>query len=438
VTKPVFSKTLLTFVAVLALAFVPKPASAQRGKGSHGGGGSHAGKSHGGGNFHGGGHSNFKGGGHSIFSGGGNSRGGAQVSSAHIGGGHVSSRRMNGGSYAKSGGFSSRPSGNFARNSAFSGGSFGSPAASRNVGRFGASQPAARGFRSTTGEGHSFGSSTGRLMPASARSLGNAMGGGWHSFGNLSHGGGAGMSSGYGSNARTDGQWHSFGNSRNASLGTHVSGFSSFGASRVTASNTEAHPGFNSNHFSTNMQGGSRFSSFSSFSSGRSMADFGSSRFGRSSFGSSGFGNGAFGLSGFSNSFIGSNASLIPNLLLDGLLRLGTSAFEGGILGDALSLALRSFGSGLFSSGFGEGGFAGGDFAFGRSVFGRGFGLDETPLWPGCGPGASLWRPGWTWGGYCGPYPYYPLGWSGIDSFGGPRTSYNVSDDSSSNSESDQ
>jgi hypothetical protein len=114
--------------------------------------------------------------------------------------------------------------------------------------------------------------------------------------------------------------------------------------------------------------------SFSSFSSGRSMANFGSSHFGSLGFGSSDFGNSAFGRSGFSNSLIGSNLSLIPSLLLGDLLRLGTSVFEGpGILGgSALSLAARSFGSGLFSNIFSQGGFAGGAFGFGRGGFGWG------------------------------------------------------------------
>ena len=359
------------------------------------------------------------------------------MSSAHMGGGQMSS-----GSYSRSGGFSPRPSGNFARNSTFGGGSFGSSVASRNFGRSGASQAAAQGIRSNMGAWHSFGNSTARAMPASARNSGNAMGGGWHSFGNLSHGGGAEMSRGYGSSVRPDGQWRSFGNSRNASFGTNVARFSFSGENRATASNARTpRLGFSSNRFSTNRPGSPRFSSFSSFSSGRSMANFGSSsfgnsRFGRSGFGSSGFGNSAFGGSGFSNSLIGSHVSLIPNLLLGGLLGFGTSGFGGGgILGvSALSFALRAFGFGLGSNGFGQGGFAGGDFGFGQGRFGWGFGFDEAPVWPPCGAGVSFWRPGWTWSGYCGPYPYYPLGWNGTGSFGDPRNGYNVTDDSSRDS----
>jgi hypothetical protein len=419
VTKPAFSKVLLTFVAALVLACVPKPASAQHGKGSHGVGGSHGGSSHGGGGFHGG-HSSFRGGGHAY--------------AGSRGGGHVSSGRKSVGSYARSGGFSSRPSTNFARHSTLGGGSFGSSLASRNFGRSGVSQPAARGSRSVTGEWKSFGNSTARSMLASARTSGNAMGGGWHSFGNLSHGGGPEMPRGYGSYVPADRQWHSFGNSRNASLGTNVSGLPSSGASYAAAANARApHLGFSSNRFSTNMPGSSRFSSFSSFSSGRSMGNFGSSRFGISGFGSSDFGNSAFGRSGFSNSFIGSNVSLIPSLLFGGLLRLGTSAFGGwGLLGEsALSFAARSFSSVLGLNGFGQGGFASGDF--GRGGFGWNFGFDEAPVWPACGAGASFGRPGWAWSGYCGTYPYDPLGGSGIGYFGDPRIGYNITDDSSGN-----
>jgi hypothetical protein len=431
-TRPAFSKILSTSVAALVLACVPNPASARRGEDSHGGRGSHGGgsqggTSHGGGGFRGGGHSSFRGGGHS-YSG---SRGGARVSSAQMGGGRATSGRMSGGTYARPGGFSPRPSGSFARNSALGGGSFGSSVASRNFGRFGASQAAARGFRSTVGEWHTFGNSTARAMPASARTSGNAMGGGWHSFGNLSHGGGAELSRGYGSHVRSDGQWHSFGNSRNASFGTNVSVFSFSGVSRATASNSHApRPGFSSNRFSTNLPGSSRFSPFSSFSSGRSITNFGGSRLGSS----------GFGRSGFSNSLIGSNVSLIPSLLLGGLLRLGTMGFGGADIlgGSALSFAARSFGFGLGSNGFSQGGFAGGHFGFGRGGLGWGFGFDEAPGWPACGAGASFWRPGLAWSGYCGPHPYSPLGWNGIGYFGDPRNGCNVTNDSSRDSELNQ
>ena len=414
-TNPAFSKILLTFVAAFALACVPDPAFAQRGGGHHRSGGSHGGSSHRGGSFHGGGHSSFRGGGHAH----GRSRSGARVSSSHFGGNHLSNKRMSGGSSAKPRGISSRSSGNLARNSDFGSGSFSSSGASRNFGRSGTSRPAARVSRSNVGDWHSFGNSTGRSMPASARTFGNAMGGGWNSFDNLSRIDRAEMSRGYGGYARTDARWHSFGNSRNAFLGTDVSGFSSFGASRAMASDTHASRlGFGSNRFLTNMPGSSRFSSFSSFSSSPSIMNFGSSDFGSSDFGNSGLGR-----SDFSNSLIGSNVSLIPSLLLGGLLRLGTSVFGGeGLLGaSALTFAARSFVSGLASNGFGRGGFAGGDFGFGRGGFGGGFGFDEAPVWPASVGGAGFWRPGWVCSGYCGPYPSYPLGWSGIGYFSGPR-----------------
>ena len=372
-----------------------------------------------------GGRSSFSGSGHAYAS----SRGWGQVSSG----------RTSGGSQANLGGFSSRLSGNFGRNSAFGGGSYGSSAASRNFGRSEVSQAAARSSRSFMGERQSFGNSTGRSISVSARTPGNAIGGGWHSFGNLSRGEGAEMARGYGSYAEGGSQWRSFGNSRNASLGANVSGVSSSGTSRAAASNAQgARLGFSSDHFSTNMPGSSRlssFSSFPSFSSGRSMGNFGSAPFAASGLGSSDFGNSAFGGSSFSNSFIGSNLSLIPNLLFGGLLRLGTSVLGGwGILGEtALSLAARSLGFGLGSNGFGQGGFAGGDFGLGRGGFGWSSGFDQDPVWPVCGAGASFWRPGWAGSGYCGSYPYYSSGWSGIGYFADPRTGYNIPDDSSAN-----
>src|ERR1700686_4789824 len=147
--KPTLLKILLTSVIALVLAFVPKSATARRGAGSHGGGGSRGGggspggNSHGGGSFHGGGHSSFRGGGQSYRG----SRGGAGMSSTRQGGGHMNMGRINCGSYARSGGFSSR-SGNFAHSSAFGRGNFGSSVNPRNFGHSGASQPSARGSRS--------------------------------------------------------------------------------------------------------------------------------------------------------------------------------------------------------------------------------------------------------------------------------------------------
>ena len=428
-TKPAFSKILFAFVSALALICLPAPASARHTGGSKGGGGSHGGSSHGGRAFHGGGHfksskgTSFKGSGHSY----GSSRGSSRVSSARIEGGRKDSGRTSSNSYARSGGLSSRPSGSFERKSNLAGGSFGSSAASRNFGRFGSSQPEVQGARSTIGKWQSFGNSDGRSMLASARTSGNAMDGGWSSFGKVSRSGGAEMSRGYGNSMRNDSQWRSFGNSGNASLRRNSSGFSSFGANRATTSNARASSvGFSSSRFSTNLPASSGFSSFSSFSSGRSMGNFGGSRFGVSGFGASDFGSPGFGSSGFSNSGLGSGVSLIPNLF-GGFLNLGASVFGGrGILGaNALSLAVRLFVSAIGATGFGQGESAGGDFGFGQGGFTGNFGLAAAPVWPACGPGAPLWAPSPAAIAYCGPYAYQPYGWSSIGYLGDPRIGFN-------------
>lgn len=427
-TKPAFSKTLFSFVAAFALVCLPRPASARRSGGSKGGGGSRGGSSHGGGAFHGGGHFSSKG---ASFKGGGNAHSGphgsGRVSSARMTSGHISSGHMSGGSYAKSGGFSSRPSGNFERNSNLGSGSFSSSATSRNFGRFGAPESVGRGTGGTMGKWQSFGSSTGRSMLASARFSGNTTGGGWRSFGNFSRGGGAETPRGFGNNERNDSRWRSFGNSGNASFGGKSSGFSSFGPSRVTApSMRESSKGFSQNRFSANLLPSSRFSSFSSFSSGRSMANFGGSRFAASGFGASDFGNSSFGSLGFSNSGIGSGVSLFPSLL-GGFLNLGTSVFGGhGILAvDALSLAVRLFVSAVGASGFGQGGSSGGDFGFGQGTFNGNFSFEAAPAWPACGPGAPLWSPGPPSGVYCGPLAYRPFGWSTAGYRGDPAIGFN-------------
>jgi hypothetical protein len=411
-TKPAFSKILFAFASALVLICVPKPAPARHNGGPHGGGGSHGGGSHGGGALRGGGHSSFKGNGHSY----GGFGGGGRFSSARMDGG-----RMSVGPYARSGGFSSRPPSNFARNSNLGRGRFGTSVASRNFGHFGTSQPEMQNSRSTMGKWQSFGNSSNRPMLASTLTSRNAAGGGWRSFGNLDRGGGAEMSRGYGSNVRTDGQWHSFGNSRNASLERNSSGFSPFGRGRVTASNRHSSGlGFNSNRFSSNVPASTRFSSFSSFSSSRSMGNFGDSRFG-----SSNLGNSSFGHSGFSNSGIGSGVSLIPSLL-GGFLNLGTSGFGGqGILAaNALSLAVRLFVSAIGATDFGQGASAGGDFGFGQGGFGGNSGLESAPVWPACAPGAPFWPPRPASGVYCGPYAYQPFGWSSVDYLGDLRIGF--------------
>jgi hypothetical protein len=427
-TKPAFSKTLFAFVAVLALICAPRPASARHTGGSKGGGGSHGGGTHGGSSFHGGGHfsskgASFKGGGHSY----GGSRGGGRVSSAHLDGGRKNSGQMNGSSYSRSGGFSSRASGNFARNSNSGSGSFSSSVASRNFGRFGTSDSAARGTGTSRGKWQSFGNPTGRSMLASARISGNMAGSGWRSFGNMGRGGEAEMARGYGNNARNDSQWRTFGNSATVSFGRNRSGFSSFGPNRATASNQySSAPGFTSIRFSANLLPPSRFSSFSSFSSGRSITNFGGSRLAVSGFGGSDFGGPSFGSFGFSNSGIGSGLSLIPNLF-GGLLNLGTTIFGGhGLLAaDAISLAVRLFVSAVGANGFGQGGSAGGDIGFGQGGFNGNFGFGAAPAWPTCGPSAPLWAPGPPSGAYCGPYAYQPFGWSSIGYSGSPRIGFN-------------
>jgi len=488
-TKPISLKILLIFFVALALAFVPKAASARRGSGSrggagsHGSGGSHGGNSHGGGGFHSGSHSSFRGGGQSFRG----SRGGAPMSSARMGGERMNAGRINRGSYGKSGGFSSSMSGNFARSSTFGRGNFGSPANSRNFGYSRGSQPAAQGsrgaiggwqsfgnsaFRSTRGlartsgdpldGGHSFGNLNGggraeisgsyesnvrrsgqwqspgnsafRSTPGLARTSGNAMGGGWHSFGNSNGGGRVGLSRGYRNDVRPQGQWNSFGNSRNGSFGGNASGYSFAAASRANASDTRAfRGGFNSQRFS-NAPASSRFSSFSSFSDNRSFASFGSSRrFGTADFAGSGFGNLGLGGSDFSNSFLGSGVSLFPNLLFGGLLHLGTSVLggggilEGGLLAaSAISSVARWLGSGFGSNGYGQGDSPGVGFGYSPGGFGIGFGFAPAPVWPACNAVASFQGPGWGWSGYCAPSPYYPSGWNGISQYGDRRTNYNM------------
>ncbi len=430
--RPAFSKILFVFVSVFALICLSKPALARHNGGSKGGGGSHGGKSHGGGSFHGGGRSKgasfkaprFKGGGHSFTSGG--SRGGnARVSSARMGGGSRNSGRVGGDSYARSAGFSSRPTGNFARSSSLGGGSFASSTSSRNFERFGGSQSVTGGSRGTFGNWRSFGNSSGRPVLASARTSGNAMGGGWRPAGNtFGHDGGAAVSRGYGSSVRADGQWRSFGNSRNTSFDRNVSGFSAFNAARATRGSNTRLGGFGlgSNGFSPNSPVLARGSSFWSFSSGLSTANFGGSRFG-----GSGFGNSTLGGSGIFNAGIGSGLSLFPNLL-GGFLNVGTSLFGGpGVLAaNALSLAVRLFVSGIEANGTGQGDFSGGDASYGQAGFGGNFGMQAASAGaPTCAPGEPAFAPGAASGGFCQPYVYQPFGWGSVGNFGPARVGFN-------------
>jgi hypothetical protein len=418
-------KILAIFVATVVLAFGSSPVSARRSGGSSKGGGSHGGGTHGG-SFHGGGHSLFGGGGHPKFGGGGhfsgNSRSAAPKSFAKSGGVRVNNGRFNGGSYASSGRFTSRPSGNFARSSNFGSGGFGSSAASRNFGRSGGSQHAERSSPGSMGGWRQFGNAGGRSMPTSARASEGAMGGGRQSFGNFSRGRGVEMARGEGSSGRGNGQWHSFGNSGNRSFDPRGSGFSTSRASRGTQSNPDtSRPGFNSNRFSGRVPESGRFSSFSS---GPSMTNFGGPRFGNSGLGNSGLGTFGLGLGPVSNSLIGPNLSLIPSLLFGSLLPLGGSALgPAGILGGSvLSFAAHAIVSDIVSNGFGQGGSPGGDFGPGPAGFGGGMGYSEPLPAPACGPVPNPWRPGWTWNGYCGPNPSYSTGWSGNGHVGDPNS----------------
>jgi hypothetical protein len=387
---------------------------------------------------------------------------------------------MNDRSLARSGGFFSRQSGNSGRNSNFGGGSsasfenrsfgsggrgfgsyggsgnLGSSASSRNFDRSGGWQSMSRdsGARSlgprdsggNVGGWHSFGNSGGRSMPTSARNWGNATGRGWQSFGGMSRGGGAQMSRGYASNARSDGQWRSFGNSRNEYSRNHnfgSSGWSSFGRNRGTPSYAhEPRMGFGADRFSSDLRGGSRFSSFSSFSSGRSISNFGGSRFGGSRFSHAGFGgydfgNSGFGHSGFGGSFIGSDLSIIPNLLFGGLLRIGPSLLGGpAFMGaNVLAFAASSIVSALVSNGNDQGGFAGSNVGFGAGGYGPVPAFGPAPFGPPCGAGVSFGRPGWSFSGYCAPYPTYSMGWGGGGYFGGIGNGYNAPGDFSGNSD---
>jgi hypothetical protein len=206
--------------------------------------------------------------------------------------------------------------------------------------------------------------------------------------------------------------------------------------------------GFGANRYSSDMRGGSRFSSFSSFSSGRSISDFGGSRFGgshfsRAGFGgydfiSSGFGRSEFGHSGSGGSFIESDLSIIPNLLFGGLLHVGTSLLGGpAFLGaNVLAFAASSIVSALVSNGNDQGGFAGYNGGFGA---GGGNAPAPTfspvPVGPACGAGVSFGRPGWSFSGYCGSYPAYSMGWGGGGYFGGFGNSYSAPGDVAGNSD---
>ena len=183
--------------------------------------------------------SSFKGGGHSY----GGSRGGGRVSSAHLDGGHKNSgrdewclvRKVRRIFFSSVRQFRAQFQLREAEASALRQLLAISAASElRNRRR--------RSSRSTMGRWQSFGNSTGRSMLASAHISGNAMGGGWRSFGNFSHGGGAETSRGFGNICEMTASGIRLEIQRNASFGRNSSGFSSFGPSRVTSSNLHADP----------------------------------------------------------------------------------------------------------------------------------------------------------------------------------------------------
>jgi hypothetical protein len=200
--------------------------------------------------------------------------------------------------------------------------------------------------------------------------------------------------------------------------------------------------GFGANRFWSDSRRGS-FSSLSSFSSGRSISNFGGSRFSNAGFGgfdygNSGFGYSGFGHSGFGGSFIGSDLSIIPNLLFGGLLHLGPSLLGGpAFLGaNVLAFAASSIVSALVSNGNDQGGFTGSNVGFGAGGYDVGPAFGPAAVGPPCGFGVSVGRPGWSFSGYCAPYPTYPMSWSGGGYYGGFRSGYNADRYFSGNSDS--
>ena len=178
-------------------------------------------------------------------------------------------------------------------------------------------------------------------------------------------------------------------------------------------------PRWGSNRVSSDLRGGSRFSSFSSSSSERSISDFGGQRFGNagfgrfesgnSGFGYSGFSGAGFGHSGFGGSFIGSDLSIIPNLLFGGLLHIGPSLLGGpAFLGaNVLAFAASSIVSALVSNGGDQGDAAGPNAGFAAEGYNVGPPFGASPVGPPCGFGVSFGSPGWSFNGYCAPYPRF-------------------------------
>jgi hypothetical protein len=340
---------------------------------------------------------------------------------------------MNGSFTAKSGGFSSSRqsnrfpgtfSNNFARNSNSGRSGSGASSSGRNFGGgFNPTRSVAPGSRSAMGQWQSFGNSAGRSMLASTHSSGNFASAGWHSFGSVGSGHGAAMSRVFRNGARSDPQWRSFGNSGNAAFARGNSEFASFGGSRASVSNFHSARINFSDRFSNNIGRTSRFSSFSSFSREPSFGAFG---FAGSGFGGGNFANASIG-SGFGGGGIGAGLSLIPNLL-SGFLNGGASLFggPGALAANAISLAVRLFVSSISSGDSAQGGYGGGDAESGSNGFSGNFGFAAAPVWPACGPGATLWTASPAPATYCGrsAYAYRPFGWSSPGYSAGPAIGF--------------
>ena len=376
------SRLLLPLAAALLFAVMPAPAGAKRDGGFHLGGGGR-GNSHG--SFRGGGHSKLFGGGRSNphfnskphfssswhgnrdrsggwtapgkgpwFDGGSKNRGNSFAADGYRGGragwntrGDESAYR-GGGSFAP-GRYENQQRGkDFARNNLFAG-----PDRSGQGSR--QYQGFSRGVRSNDqGGSRRFENFSGRSMNASSRAWGNGAPGGWHSFG-YGYRGGTNAASNFRSNLRTDGQWHSFGPSRRE--GFDHNGAQFYGGGRVAdASSNMARGSFNFRRLqniseSQGFDAWAGHSGFSNFSPGYGQGGFRSSRFGGVALGNS-YGNGFANSSGYSgNSLLNSGYSLLPNLPVGGLLRLGTlggSLLYGGLLaGPAISLASNLIGAGV-------------------------------------------------------------------------------------------
>jgi len=129
------------------------------------------------------------------------------------------------------------------------------------------------------------------------------------------------------------------------------------------------------------------------------MSNFGGSRFSNAGFGGFDYGNSGFGHSGFGGSFIGSDLSIIPNLLFGGLLHVGPSLLGGpAFLGaNVLAFAASSIVSALVSNGNDQGDFTGSNVGFGAGGYDPRPAFGPAAVGPPCGFGVSFGRPGWSY-----------------------------------------